>query len=144
MIILIFFSDHLLFVLKNKHKRYMLKLKTTLTHGYNHINNAHWLRRHQSQLHQALQPAATSPAASSSIMGGINNNMLLYMYTHSLVNKLTERSLYLRRYDNTVRAQMPLHDQRVEHFTPEIAVVTDPEKRIRYISISIYVNMLER
>jgi hypothetical protein len=39
MIILIFFSDHLLFVLNNKHKRYMLK--TTLTPGNNHINNTH-------------------------------------------------------------------------------------------------------
>jgi hypothetical protein len=57
------------------------------------------------------------------------------MHIHSLVNKLTERSPYLRRYDNTVRAQMPLHDQRVEHFTPEIAVATDLGKRIRYISI---------
>jgi hypothetical protein len=59
------------------------------------------------------------------------------MHTHSLVNKLTERSPYLLRYDNTVRAQMPLHDQRVEHFTPEIAVATDPDKRIAQVYLHL-------
>jgi hypothetical protein len=58
------------------------------------------------------------------------------MHTHSLEHKWTERSPYLRRYDNTVRAQMPLHDQRVEHFTPEIAVATDLENQV-YIHLYI-------
>jgi hypothetical protein len=39
---------------------------------------------------------------------------------------------------------MPLHDQRVEHFTPEIAIATHPDKSVRDNSIFINLNMLER
>jgi hypothetical protein len=66
------------------------------------------------------------------------------MNTHSLVNKLTEIISGFVRDDHTVHAQMPFHDQRVEHFTPEIAVATHPYERIRYIVIYIYLNMFER
>jgi hypothetical protein len=68
------------------------------------------------------------------------------MWTHdlSLVNNLTEINLYFNWYGNTVHTQMPLHDQWVEHFAPETAIATHPNKGVRNNSIFINLNMLER